>query len=43
MDEQNAAPVYEAPVLIELGAFTEETLGLGGVGFDVYGQKGLYG
>jgi len=44
MEEQtDVTPVYEAPALVEVGEFTETTLGLGGVGYDVYGQRGLWG
>lgn len=29
MDEQTTVPVYEPPVLVELGEFSEDTLGIG--------------
>ena len=34
MEEQTTVPVYEPPVLVELGEFGEDTLGGGGFRFD---------
>jgi hypothetical protein len=39
-NEQFTDEVYEPPVLVEVGEFSEDTLGLGARGYDAVGQFG---
>ncbi len=39
MDEQTTAVIYEPPVLVELGEFGEDTLGVGEAFPDSYARQ----